>query len=622
MVESPPHERGESSGLPPIRRCEPVTPAALGLLALLAVVVMLAISRRTAWSIDLFFARVTLTAALRRPMLLSQARILEPWGIEWHSRRLDDFSPGFAAREARWLDRQIAILARYDVTALPAGRRLSAETLAWFMSDLRDGVPFMYHDYPVNQLTGAQVELPDFMINVHRIDDVAGADDYVTRVARIKEALEQVIEGLDLRERRGIVPPRFVLRQAAADAQRLADAETTSNPLRVHFERRARALPDIDADRLASLLERLDERITTLLRPACRRLADTCRRLETIATDDDGVWRLPDGEACYAWLLRHHTTLDITPARAHEMGLSEVARLEEEMRNVLAELGETGSPPAVVMARWNRLPASLYEDTPEGRETILDDFRRIVKEAEAFSRSLFARRPEASIAVERLPALREEHAPVAWYQPAPMDRSRPATLFVNLSDLSRIPRHTIRTLACHEAIPGHHTQIGIAQELAGLPLFRRVLPFTAFAEGWALYAEQLAAENGFMDDPHDRLGYLTGQIWRSARLVVDTGIHALRWTRSAAVDYMERVTGMPRADVAAEVDRYVVMPGQACAYKTGQMAILELRRRASERLGPRFDIREFHEVVLGNGALPLGLLERQVRDWIKARAGT
>jgi uncharacterized protein (DUF885 family) len=247
---------------------------------------------------------------------------------------------------------------------------------------------------------------------------------------------------------------------------------------------------------------------------------------------------------------------------------------------------------------------------------MLADYQAILDDAAPRLPALFGRLPQAPVRVERVPAFKEAGAPGAYYMPPPLDGSKPGIFYANLRSVREIPKFGMRTLAYHEAIPGHHLQIAIAQELPGLPIFRRVVPFTAYVEGWALYAERLALENGFHLTPYDRLGALQAEVFRAVRLVVDTGIHAQRWTREQAIAYMVQNTGMPETDVVAEVERYIVSPGQACAYKVGQLAILSLRGRAQQALGPRFDPRAFHDVVLGQGALPLELLERKVDEWI------
>jgi uncharacterized protein (DUF885 family) len=318
--------------------------------------------------------------------------------------------------------------------------------------------------------------------------------------------------------------------------------------------------------------------------------------------------------------LRSQTTSNLSADEIHALGLREVERIQAEMRAILSGEGLDATDLGATLRTLNAEDRFLYPDTDEGRAQVLADYQAILDDAAPRLPALFGRLPKAPVRVERVPAFKEKGAPGAYYMPPPLDGSKPGIFYANLRSVREIPKFGMRTLAYHEAIPGHHLQIAIAQELPGLPIFRRVVPFTAFVEGWALYAERLALENGFHPTPYDRLGALQAELFRAVRLVVDTGIHAQRWTREQAIEYMLNNTGMPDTDVVAEVERYIVSPGQACAYKVGQLAILSLRDRAQRALGRRFDLRAFHDVVLGQGALPLELLERKVDDWIADQA--
>ncbi|MFT4854416.1 MAG: hypothetical protein ACI9YR_002817, partial [Bacteroidia bacterium] len=264
-------------------------------------------------------------------------------------------------------------------------------------------------------------------------------------------------------------------------------------------------------------------------------------------------------------------------------------------------------------------PRFYYPDTDEGREQILKDYQSILDEVDLAMDNVFSLRPETGMEVQRIPEFKEKTAPGAYYQPPARDGSRPGVFFANLYDIKATPKYGMRTLAYHEGIPGHHFQVTISQELSGLPIFRTLSPFTAYTEGWALYTEQLAWELGFQDDPFDNVGRLQSELFRAVRLVVDTGIHAKKWTRQQAIDYLLTNTGMPESDVVAEIERYIVMPGQATSYKVGMIKILEVREKAKLALGDTFDIKEFHDVVLKNGAVPLDILERLVDNYIREK---
>jgi uncharacterized protein (DUF885 family) len=364
------------------------------------------------------------------------------------------------------------------------------------------------------------------------------------------------------------------------------------------------------------LLEAARTEVERGVLPAWERLAAFLSELEPQASPEVGAWKHPEGLRYYDWALRYHTSSTRSADEIHEIGLREVARIHAEIRTTLAAEGIDASDLAATLRALQREERFLYPDTDSGRAQVVSDYQAIVDETQARLPALFGRLPRAPVSVERVPPFKERGAPGAYYMPPPLDGTKPGVFYANLRSIREIPKLGMRTLSYHEAVPGHHLQIAIAQELTGLPIFRRVLPFTAFVEGWALYAERLALEQGFHPTPYDRIGALVAEVFRAARLVVDTGLHAKRWTREEAIAYMAENTGMPESDVVAEIERYVVSPGQACAYKIGQLSILELRERAARALGPSFDLRAFHDVVLGSGALPLELLARQVDAWI------
>lgn len=568
------------------------------------------------WVVDHFYIRVFAQYVLRRPMYLSSLRILEPMGIHFHNAKLDDFSDEFELKEGRWLERQTKILRSYNRDRMDESARLSHDILEWWVTDVLEGYHYMYHCYPVTQLGGIHSDLPDFMINTHRVDDLRSAEQYITRISQFGAAFDQVLGGLKVREEMGIVPPLFVIEYVLEDLNDFIDAEPSDNVLYVNFKTKLEELEEIDARKREQLLKSLTYEIENTVYPAYRSLIEFLAYQQNIATTDDGVWKLPEGADFYAYTLRNHTTTDMSAEKIHELGLEEVARIQAEMRTILESEGLPADDLQAIMNRLNEQKRFLYPDTAEGREQILVDFQAIIDEIDAGADRFLDVRPAVGVKVERVPEFKQEKAPGAYYNSPPLDLSEPGTFYVNLRDLTEMPKFGMRTLAYHETIPGHHVQLTIAQGLHNLPIFRRVIPFTAYAEGWALYAEKLAVELGYQEDPYDRLGYLTSEVFRAVRLVVDTGIHAKRWTREQAIDYMLAITGMPEGEVTAEIERYIVNPGQACAYKVGELKILELRSRAMDSLGEDFDLRKFHNVLLTNGAMPLSILERQVERYI------
>jgi uncharacterized protein (DUF885 family) len=564
------------------------------------------------WLIEHFYERVFIEFLLERPMLLSQLRVLEPYGLDFHSDDLDDFSVEFTLKSGEQVERNLRILRSYDYESQSEEQRLSTDILEWFLRTQAEGIPFLFHNYPLNQLDGVQSTLPDFMLNTHQVQDEGDARDYVTRLSRFGVALDQVIESVRYRAERRIVPPRFVVRHVRREVEEFVDDPPTEHVLYTEFSEKLTALDSLPEPTRQELLEEAREQLESAVYPAYRRLAAYLPELEKLASEDDGVWKLPQGAAYYAWALRWHTTTEMTPDEIHATGLLELDRIQEEMRQILEAEGRGNGDLGAAIQGLNRMEEFLYPNTDEGRAEILADFQAIIDETEERLPAYFGRLPRSPVEVERIPEFKEKGSPGAYYQGPPLDGSKPGIFYVNLRSVEEIPRFGMRTLAFHEAIPGHHLQIALAFELEGVPLFRRVIPFTAFIEGWALYAERLAAEEGFHPTSYDRLGQLVAEAFRATRLVVDTGIHAKRWTREQAIEYMLENTGMPKSDVVAEIERYIVNPGQACAYKVGQLKILQLRDRARRRLGDRFDYREFHDRLLGNGMMPLAILEKVV----------
>ena len=568
-----------------------------------------------------FYERVFIEYALDDPELLSSLGMLPPW-MNWYGDELTDRSPEQARALQEKLREDLATLRDYDRSDLDPGSQLSYDILEYFLAIQQDGERFYQHNYPLNQLFGVQSELPSFMAAQHALRSQGDAEDYVARLRQFPVMAEQVLAGLREREQAGILPPTFVVEKVLAEMRGFVGAAPTDNILYTSFDER---LAKLDAETVApedrdALLSQARSAVAEQVYPAYQRFIDYCAGLLPKTGGNHGVWALPDGADFYAWSVRMHTTTDMTPAQVHQLGLDEVARLEAEMDAILVGEGLVEGSIGERVQQIATRPEQLYPDTDEGRAAIIADFTAIIEEIDAGLDGVFNVRPKQGVEVERVPEFREKTAPGAYYQPPAFDGSRPGKFFINLRNTAEVARFGMRTLAYHEAIPGHHFQTTIQQELTGVPTFRKVLPFTAFSEGWALYTEQLAWELGFQDEPLDNLGRLQGEMFRAVRLVVDTGLHDQRWTREQAIAYMLEKTGMPETDVVAEIERYLVMPGQALAYKVGMQKILELRQRAQMRLGEKFDLAAFHDLLLTGGDLPLALLEQRVDAWIEERS--
>lgn len=571
------------------------------------------------WNIKHLYTREFIKLSFDSPELLTMLGMLEKFGLHGHNAKLADASDAHEIKSFTRIHRALTLLRSYDRKRQSKSTLLSTDIMDWFLDDNLRGETYRHHNYPLNQMFGIQSELPNFMMTMHPVTGSLEARNYVKRLSRFGVKFDQVLEGLKIRTAKGILPPKFVIHRVLDEMTAFAGQPARENPLFTVFRDKLAKLKMSAASR-EKLLAATEAEIERTVYPAYRKLIAYFSELEPKATAEDGVWKLPDGEAYYATCLRSNTTTDLTPEQVHTIGLEEVKRIEGEMKVILWKLGYKSVKNAPKkLLKFAKEERFLYPNTEEGREAALTEYRRILDEVNAGLDKVFDIRPKAGLEVERVPEFREKTSAGAYYQPPAMGGGRPGVFYANLRDMNEVSKFGMKTLAYHEGIPGHHFQIAIAQELRGVPFFRRLVPFTAYAEGWALYAEKLARETGFFKDDHyGELGYLDSELFRAVRLVVDTGIHFKHWTREQAIEYMEEHTGSAHESVVSEVERYIVMPGQACAYKIGEIKMVELREKARRTLGDKFDLRQFHNVVLKNGSMPLALLERVVDDYMQA----
>jgi uncharacterized protein (DUF885 family) len=569
--------------------------------------------------IDWFFERALIELALDDPELLSRIGVLENFGIRGHNARLSDGSQARQERLFAKARRDLETLHRYNRDRLEGQRALSYDVMEGFLELVPELERWRHHGYPMNQLFGVQNGLPTFMATIHRVEDRKGAEHYVARLSQFDRRLGEALDDVRRRAANGIIPPTFVVEKVLEEMRGFVGVPPRENILFTALDGKLAALVEksgLTESERAALAEQAEAEIVATVYPVYGRLIEYYESLLPHTRGNHGVWALPDGDEFYAFSVRLMTTTALSPDEIHQIGLAEVARIGMEMDAILRAEGYLEGTLGERIKQLSSDPAQLYEDSPTGRAAIIADYQAIIDEIDAGLGEVFDVRPAVGVKVERVPEFREGGSALAYYQPPSLDGARPGVFYINLRDMGDLPRFGMRTLAYHEAIPGHHFQIAIAQQLKGLPLFRRMLPLPAYTEGWALYAEQLAWELGFMDDPLDNLGRLQAEMFRAVRLVVDTGLHARRWTREQAIDYMLEHTGMGEHEVTAEIERYLVMPGQALSYKLGMIRILALRERAREALGEEFALAGFHNVVLTSGALPLDLLEQVVEDWL------
>jgi uncharacterized protein (DUF885 family) len=472
-----------------------------------------------------------------------------------------------------------------------------------------------YAPYVLSQLTGPYRGIPDFLDNQHPIESRTDAEAYLARLSAFPRALDQSSERQRQDAARGVFAPDYILDTTLRQLRALRDQPAGKTQLVQSVARRAREKG------IAGDWGRTAEKIVAdSVFPALDRQIALVTDLRRRASHDAGVWRLPDGEAYYQGALEASTTTKLTADEVHQLGLEQVAALEAELDPILRAAGLTRGTPGERLAELNKRPDQLFPNTDEGRAALIAELNKQIAEIEAQLPRAFATLPKAQVVARRVPELIQAGSAGAYYDSAPLDNSRPAIYYINLRDTFDRPKFGLRTLTHHEATPGHHLQVSLAQESEAIPLIRRFGGYSAYSEGWALYAEQLADELGMFEGrPLERAGMLQSFLFRATRLVVDTGLHAKRWSREQATDYFLRTTGIARGRGQNEIDRYTVWPGQATSYKIGHTVWVRLRDEARAKLGPRFDLKDFHQVLL-QGAIPLTILERLVRDRIAAKA--
>ena len=536
--------------------------------------------------------------------------------------RLGDYTLESDARSLALAESQLAELrARFDPEDLGPSARLSYSLFEREVERRRKSARFRAYGFPVSTNGTPAGSIPVFLINQHKVASVSDAEAYIARLRDSERVMRETVAVMHQQAEMGIVPPEMVFEPATADARSILEGapftDGADNPVWADFQKKVNALAISDAEK-ARLLREGRAALTGPFRDGVQALIAGIAAIEPLAEGNEGAWSLPDGEAYYADRLAASTTTDLTADQIHRIGLQQVAAIRSEMEAVKDEIGFDGSLEQF-FAALRTDPAYKYPDTDAGRETYLEEARTLIASVMAKAPSYFERLPRAELEVRAVEPFREDTAAVAFYnRPAP-DGSRPGIFYVNLADMTQVNRIQTDAIAAHEGAPGHHFQIARAQELEGLPKFRRFGGYGAYVEGWALYSERLADEMGVYTTPEQRFGMLSLQIWRAIRLVLDTGIHSKRWSRERAIDYFRANSPNSERDIAKEVDRYINNPGQATSYMIGQLKIAELRERAERELGDRFDIRAFHEAVISEGALPLDALEEQVESYI-ARA--
>ncbi|NWG71548.1 MAG: DUF885 domain-containing protein [Parvularculaceae bacterium] len=570
-----------------------------------------------------YINKIMLEQAMETPELLSQLGFIDNTPLDFHSGKLADYTKAQEDRQLAKLKKARAGLDRYGPEGLKDQELLSWKITAWFLDDIIRQSEFDHSGYVVNQISGATVNLPQFLTDIHQIKTEKSVKRYVSRLEEFGRVLGEVKARVEDDRRAGVAPPDFIIEKTLVGLRSFIEGGAEKNSLVTTLPEKLKKI-GLSEEKQASYVAAAQAAVAEKIIPGYEAMIALFEDMKDETNHDAGIWRIPEGDKIYETALQSWTTTTLTAGELHQTGLAEVARIEGEMNAILDAQGvAAGATIAERVKLVNDLPGQIYPNTPEGKKAMIDYLVSLNDEVMAKAKDYFITLPPQKVEIVPYPAYQENSAPGGSYQPPALDGSRPGRFYINQKDTADNPRWTLPTLLYHEAAPGHHFQLSSAQLIKGVPIIRKVLPFSAYAEGWALYAERVAAEDMglYKDDPFGDLGRLQAEMFRAVRLVVDTGMHEKRWSREQAIAYMMEKTGMSAAEVEREIERYVVWPGQATAYKTGQLAILKLRAEAEQRLGEKFDLREFHEVILGNGGMPLGILEGNVRAWIEKEKG-
>lgn len=545
-------------------------------------------------------------------------------GIKKDTDKWDDFSEARQLEDLELTVRHLGELKqKLNFDWLDAQAKMSYRLFAAEADRSIESWKWRNHGYVFTQMSGMHSEAPAFLMNYHAVDNVADARAYLTRLRGMTELFGQLQARAEAQAARGILPPKFVfplLIEAAREVIAGTPFDSSGKPsaLQADFQAKVNALKDVDEATKQQLIADGDAALLGSVQPAYDKLIAMFAAQEKVATDDDGVWKLPEGRDYYNFMLRKHTTTSLSADEIHELGLREVARIHADMAAIKEKVGFKGDF-AAFLAFMRDDPQFSYPTNDEGKAAYVVRATAMIDAMRARLPEFFGVLPKAPLVIKKVEPFREKGAAGAFYEPPSADGTRPGAYYINTIDMRGLPIYEMETLAHHEAIPGHHMQIAISQELQNMPKFRMYGGYTAYQEGWALYAEYFPKEFGFYSDPYQDYGRLYDELLRAVRLVVDTGVHAKHWTRQQVMDYFRTNTSNPERDVFTETNRYIVWPGQACSYKLGMLKILELREQAKQELGAKFDLRAYHDLVLQNGSLPLDLLEENVRAWIKAR---
>jgi uncharacterized protein (DUF885 family) len=571
--------------------------------------------------VNAFFEQKFEAGVARYPEFLTQL------GRKDRADEWNDLSEAYANESMQLTKQNLKELKAFDRSKLDADTALSYDLLVQQYENEIADYKWRLYNYPVNQMFGRHSGVVSLLINQHRIDSVKDAENYIARLEGVPKLFDQLITNIDARTQANIIPPKFVFPHVIRDSKNIIkgapfdDGEPSA--LLADFTKKINTLADKEASQLSEkqqtdLLEAATNALVNSVKPAYQKLAAHLTELESKANTDDGVWKWQDGDTFYNNALKRTTTTELTADQIHEIGLQEVARIHNEMRTIKDKVNFEGDLQAFMQFMRDD-PQFYYANTEGGKARYLREATALIDAMKPKLDEMFITKPKADLNVKAVEAFREQSAGKAFYQRPSEDGTRPGLYYANLYDMKAMPTYQMEALAYHEGIPGHHMQLAIQQELQDVPKFRKFGGYTAYIEGWGLYSELLPKEFGAYQDPYSDFGRLAMELWRACRLVVDTGIHAKKWTREEGIAYYTDNTPNAVSDGVKMVERHIVMPSQATAYKIGMLKIIELRAMAKTKLGDKFDIREYHDEILKYGPLPLNVVETKVNDWITTK---
>ena len=596
----------------------------------LLVVLLLAVGGASMWfwftpvGVNNYINKVAIQLAIDSPELLTSLGMIDNTPFDFHSGKLGDRTKAQDDKSLAKLKKARAGLDKYGPEGLEGQELLSWRIAAWFFDDIVRQAAFDYGGYRVVQNSGVTVDLPQFLTDSHVIKNEKSVHRYISRLNEFGRVLAETQARVEDDRDHGVVPPDFVIEKTLVGMRAFIEGGAAGSPLITTLPEKLDKIEKLSAGEKDTLIADATKAVEEHVIPGYKSMIALYEELLQNTDHDAGIWRIPDGVKIYEAALKSNTTTDMTADEIHEIGLAEVARIEKEEEEILIAQGYTEGTIIERVKALMQAPEHNFPNDDEGRQQMLDYLVELNEDVMSKAGGYFITLPDQPLEILRVPEYSQDSAPGGYYSSPALDGSRPGRFYINLKNTADNPRWTLPSLLYHEAAPGHHFQLSLSQKMENVPILRKLSPFSAYTEGWALYAERIAKTDMGMyaDDPLGDLGRLQAEIFRAVRLVVDTGMHAKKWSREEAIAYMIEKTGSTEDEVTREIERYVVWPGQATAYKTGQLAMLKMRKRAEDALGDKFNLRDFHELILMNGAMPLGILEETVDAWIEQKKTT